>query len=93
MDERMDVGKVNYYARIDILRRDHLMGESFPNIGYNEKNRRMERMNNVEFQQNFSDVLIRRMLHEKKIPNFNIGGKLLYISDPQTIKELENKIK
>ena len=53
----------------------------------------MERMNNVEFQQNFSDVLIRRMLHEKKIPNFNIGGKLLYISDPQTIKELENKIK
>lgn len=89
----MDVGKVNYYARIDILRRDHLMGESFPNIGYNEKNRRMERMNNVEFQQNFSDVLIRRMLHEKKIPNFNIGGKLLYISDPQTIKELENKIK
>ena len=89
----MDVGKVNYYARIDILRKDYLMEESFPNIGYNEKNRRMERMNNVEFQQNFSDVLIRRMLHEKKIPNFNIGGKLLYISDPQTIKELENKIK
>ena len=89
----MDIGKVDYYARVDILRREWLVEEGFPNISYQEKNNRMESMNNVEFQQNFSDVLIRRMLHEKKIPNFNIGGKLLYISDPQTIKELENKIK
>tara|TARA_R110000787_G_scaffold265964_1_gene372040 strand:+ start:37 stop:318 length:282 start_codon:yes stop_codon:yes gene_type:complete len=93
MDEGMDIGKVDYYARVDILRREWLVEEGFPNISYQEKNNRMESMNNVEFQQNFSDVLIRRMLHEKKIPNFNIGGKLLYISDPQTIKELENKIK
>ena len=89
----MDVGKVNYYARIDILRRDHLMEESFPGISYQEKFDRMGRMDNQQFVQDFSEVLIRRMLHEKKIPNFNIGGKLLYISDPQTIKELENKIK
>ena len=89
----MDIGKVDYYARVDILRREWLVEEGFPNISYQEKNNGMESMNNVEFQQNFSDVLIRRMLHEKKIPNFNIGGKLLYISDPQTIKELENKIK
>jgi len=92
MDKRMDVGKVDYYARIDILRRDYLMEEGFPNISYQEKNMRMERMDNMEFQQNFSDVLIRRMLHEKKVPNFNIGGKLVYISDPNTIKELEEKI-
>ena len=89
----MDVGKIDYYARIDMLRRDHLIDEGFPNIGYNEKNRRMEHMTNQKFLNNFSGVLIRRMLHEKKIPNFSIGGKLLYISDPQTIKELENKIK
>jgi hypothetical protein len=93
MDERMDVGKVNYYARIDILRKDYLMEESFPGISYQEKFDRMGRMDNQQFVQDFSEVLIRRMLHEKKIPNFNIGGKLLYISDPQTIKELENKIK
>jgi len=89
----MDVGKVNYYARIDILRKDYLMEESFPGISYQEKFDRMGRMDNQQFVQDFSEVLIRRMLHEKKIPNFNIGGKLLYISDPQTIKELENKIK
>jgi len=93
MDERMDVGKVNYYARIDILRKDYLMEESFPGISYQEKFDRMGRMDNQQFVQDFSEVLIRRMLHEKKIPNFNIGGKLLYISDPQTKKELENKIK
>ena len=92
MDEGMDVGKVNHFARIDILRRDYLMEEGFPNIGYQEKNMRMERMDNHDFLQGFSEVLIRRMLHEKKIPNFNIGGKLLYISDTITIKELENKI-
>mgnify|MGYP003625628050 FL=1 len=89
----MDVGKVNYYARIDILRKDYLMEESFPGISYQEKFDRMGRMDNQQFVQDFSEVLIRRMLHEKKIPNFNIGGKLLYISDPQTIKELDNKIK
>ena len=88
----MVIGKVDYYARVGILRRDHLIDEGFPNISYQEKNMRMERMNNMDFHQNFSDVLIRRMLHEKKIPNFNIGGKLVYISDPKTIKELENKI-
>ena len=82
MDERMDVGKVDYYARVDILRREWLVEEGWKNY-----------LTNMEFQQNFSDVLIRRMLHEKKIPNFNIGGKLLYISYPQTIKQLENKIK
>jgi len=69
------------------------MEESFPGISYQEKFDRMGRMDNQQFVQDFSEVLIRRMLHEKKIPNFNIGGKLLYISDPQTIKELENKIK
>ena len=89
----MDVGKVNYYARIDILRKDYLMEESFPGISYQEKFDRMGRMDNQQFVQDFSEVLIRRMLHEKKIPNFNIGGKLLYISDPEKIKELENKIK
>tara|TARA_B100000287_G_C20419458_1_gene696915 strand:+ start:357 stop:644 length:288 start_codon:yes stop_codon:yes gene_type:complete len=89
----MVVAKVDYYARIDILRRDYLMEEGFPNIGYHEKNMRMERMDNQDFTRSFSEVLIRRMLHEKKVPNFNIGGKLVYISDPQTIKELEEKIK
>ena len=89
----MVVAKVDYYARIDILRRDYLMEEGFPNIGYHEKNMRMERMDNQDFTRSFSEVLIRRMLHEKKVPNFNIGGKLVYISDPKTIKELEEKIK
>ena len=89
----MVVAKVDYYARIDILRRDYLMEEGFPNIGYHEKNMGMERMDNQDFTRSFSEVLIRRMLHEKKVPNFNIGGKLVYISDPQTIKELEEKIK
>ncbi len=89
----MVLGKVDYYARVDILRRDYLMEEGFPNISYQEKNMRMERMDNREFNQSFSPALIRRMLHEKKIPNFNISGKLVYISDPQTIKELEEKIK
>ena len=89
----MVIAKVDYYARIDILRRDYLMEEGFPNIGYHEKNMRMERMDNQDFTRSFSEVLIRRMLHEKKVPNFNIGGKLVYISDPQTIKELEEKIK
>tara|TARA_R100000908_G_C3738720_1_gene135826 strand:+ start:938 stop:1222 length:285 start_codon:yes stop_codon:yes gene_type:complete len=88
----MVIAKVNYFARIDILRRDYLMEEGFPNISYQEKNMRMERMNNHDFVQGFSEVLIRRMLHEKKVPNFNIGGKLVYISDPKTIKELEEKI-
>ena len=89
----MVVAKVDYYARIDILRRDYLMEEGFPNISYHEKNMRMERMDNQDFTRSFSEVLIRRMLHEKKVPNFNIGGKLVYISDPKTIKELEEKIK
>ena len=89
----MVIAKVDYFARIDILRRDYLMEEGFPNISYQEKNMRMERMDNREFTRSFSEVLIRRMLHEKKVPNFNISGKLVYISDPQTIKELEEKIK
>jgi|TARA_R110000796_G_scaffold240198_2_gene361172 hypothetical protein len=93
MDERMDVGKIDYYARIDILRRDYLMEEGFPNISYQEKFDRMGRMDTFQFVQDFSEVLIKRMLHEKKIPNFNIGGKLVFISDPTTIKKLENKIK
>ena len=84
----MDVGEINHQARIEILRRDYLMEEGFPNITYHEKNMRMERMNNQEFTHNFSEVLIRRMLHEKKIPNFNFGGKLLYITDEITIKKL-----
>jgi len=88
----MVIGKVNHYARIEILRRDYLMEEGFPNITYHEKNMRMQVMDNQEFTHNFSEVLIRRMLHEKKIPNFNIGGKLVYISDPIIIKELEEKI-
>ena len=50
-------------------------------------------MDTFQFVQDFSEVLIKRMLHEKKIPNFNIGGKLVFISDPTTIKKLENKIK
>ena len=93
MDERMDVGKLDYFARVEMLRRDHLIDEGFPGISYHEKNRRMEQMNNQQFTHNFSEVLVRRMLHEKKVPNFNISGKLLYISDPKTINELENKIK
>ena len=38
----MVIGKVNYYARVEILRRDYLMEEGFPNITYHEKNMRME---------------------------------------------------
>ena len=88
----MDVAKLNHLARIEILRRDYLMEEGFPNITYHEKNMRMQVMDNQEFRNNFSEVLVKRMLHEKKIPNFNIGEKLVYISDPNTIKELEKKI-
>tara|TARA_R110000824_G_scaffold292309_1_gene480705 strand:- start:107 stop:406 length:300 start_codon:yes stop_codon:yes gene_type:complete len=92
MDKGMVLGKLDYFARVEMLRRDHLIDEGFPGISYHEKNRRMEQMNNQQFTHNFSEVLVRRMLHEKKVSNFNIGGKLVYISDPITIKELENKI-
>ena len=64
MDERMDVGKIDYYARIDILRKDYLMEESFPGISYQEKFDRMGRMDTFQFVQDFSEVLIKRMLVE-----------------------------
>ncbi len=69
------------------------MNTGIPNIGYSDTNQRMERMSPRKFTKTISETLIKRMLHENKVPNFNIGGKLVYISDPQTIKELEEKIK
>ena len=69
------------------------MDTGIPNIGYSDTNQRMERMSPRKFTKTISETLIKRMLHENKVPNFNISGKLVYISDPQTIKELEEKIK
>ena len=36
----MVIGKIDYYERVDMLRRDHLIEEGFPNISYQEKNMR-----------------------------------------------------
>ncbi len=88
----MVIAKIDYHARIKILREEH-MNTGIPNIGYSDTNQRMERMSPRKFTKTISETLIKRMLHENKVPNFNIGGKLVYISDPQTIKELEEKIK